>query len=137
MLLCENRNAYLQQNTSGAFEVHVSETLIKIELLLFWILRSYKHIFLTVKINNFRGDLSNTSAKKASLVHVHSLPVSNGAVKRDEVRCKILSKASRRTVHSSGLSIRYKVILNYQCFCFQNKIKCFFEYFDSENIFYR
>ena len=35
--------------------------------LLFWILWSYEYFFVIMKINNFRGDLSNISAKTATL----------------------------------------------------------------------
>ena len=39
----------------------------KFNYFIFWILWSYKYIFLIIKINNFQGDLSDISAKKTSL----------------------------------------------------------------------
>ena len=41
----------------------------KIKLIYCWILSSYKYNFLIIKIHNLRGDLSDTSAKPATLGH--------------------------------------------------------------------
>ena len=46
----------------------LSEVFFQIKYFIFWILWSYKYIFLIIKINNFRGDLSDISAKTATLV---------------------------------------------------------------------
>ena len=44
-----------------------SEVSFKIKSICFWILWSCKYTFLMVKINNFRGDLSDISAKTLTL----------------------------------------------------------------------
>ena len=50
-----------------------SVVFFKIILLYCWILLSDKYFFLIIKINIFRGDLSDISAKTATLVHVQLL----------------------------------------------------------------
>ena len=48
--------------------LQTSEVFFKIELSAFWILWSYKYIFLIIKTNVFRGGLTDISADKASLL---------------------------------------------------------------------
>ena len=42
--------------------VHTSEVFFEIKLIYYWILWSYAYMFLIIKINDFRGDLSDNSA---------------------------------------------------------------------------
>ena len=55
-------------HTERAHSPCTSEVFFKINLLIFWVLWSYKYFFyIIIIINNFRGDLSDISAKTASL----------------------------------------------------------------------
>ena len=49
----------------------------KLKQYILWILWSRKYIFLIIKINNFRGDLTDISAKKESLVTISAFVLAN------------------------------------------------------------
>ena len=68
--VCKLTSTRLKCMAAYWWREHVSdsEVFFKIKLIDFWILWSDKTYFLIVKINNFRGDLSSISAKKATLV---------------------------------------------------------------------
>ena len=55
-------------------QLRVSEVFFTMNSLFFWVLDSYKYIFLIIKINNFPGYLGDISAESASLLHVAHAP---------------------------------------------------------------
>ena len=61
-------NKNTDANVGGQLVVGGSASVFKIKSIFFWILSSRKNIFLIMKINNFRGDLTDISVKKGALV---------------------------------------------------------------------